>query len=134
MSMFSSPLFLRRVLLLDALSCLACGLLQLLLNQSMVQWLALPAALVTGTGIFLLAYAAAVAFIATRQPPPRAVVWVLVGGNLVWAVDCVLLLASGWVSPSTLGTAYVLMQAVTVALLAELQWMGLRRRPLQAAW
>src|SRR6185436_19055198 len=79
MSMLSSPLFLRRVLLLDALSCVACGLLQLLLNQSMAQWLALPAALLSGTGVFLLVYAAAVAFIATRKPVPRTVVWVLVG-------------------------------------------------------
>ncbi len=125
-SLISSPRFLRRVLWLDALSCAACGLPQLLLNATLAQWLGLPAALLTGTGIFLLVYAAAVAFLATRAVPPRPLVWLLVAGNLIWAVDCVLLLASGWVAPTTLGTAYVLVQAVTVVVMAELQWLGLR--------
>ena len=133
-SLLSSPLFLRRVLWLDALSCVACGLLQLLFNESMPRWLGLPSALLNGTGLFLLVYAAVVAFVATRTPPPRAIVWLLVAGNLIWAVDCVLLLASGWLSPTGLGTAYVLLQAVTVTLLAELQWLALRRQSLQHAW
>lgn len=133
-SLAASPHFLRRVLLVDALSCAACGLPQLLLNVSLAQWLGLPSALLTGTGVFLLVYAAVVAFIATRAVLPRPLVWVLVAGNLIWAVDCVLLLASGWLTPTALGTAYVLMQAVTVTVLAELQWLGLRGQRARAAW
>ncbi|MGH2523467.1 MAG: hypothetical protein ACRDH2_13265, partial [Anaerolineales bacterium] len=72
-------------------------------------------------------------------PVPRPLVWGLVAGNLAWALGCVLLLLSGRVAPSLLGMAYVLVQAVTVGVLAELQFFGLRRvgqeaRVLQKAW
>lgn len=127
MSILSSPHFLRRVLWADAASCLATGLLQLLPGAQLARLLGLPEALLTGTGLFLLAYAAAVAFVATRQPLPRPVVWVFVAGNLVWAIDCVALLLGGWVAPTLLGQAWVLAQALTVAVLAELQFAGLRK-------
>ena len=65
---------------------------------------------------------------------PRPVIWALVAGNLGWALACVLLLLSGRVSPSALGVAYVLVQALTVAVLAELQYFGLRRTAPQPAW
>ncbi|MBI2770126.1 MAG: hypothetical protein HYX47_10915 [Burkholderiales bacterium] len=133
MSIFASPKFLRNVLFADAASCLATGAAQLLLTGWLAQQLNLPVMLLTGTGVFLLAYAAAVAFIATRDRLPRAIVWLLVIGNLGWAAGCVALLASGFVAPTALGTAWVLAQAATVAVLAELQWTGLRRAPV-AGW
>lgn len=133
-SLFAQPNFLRNVLRVDALSCIACGALQVAFPQAMARLLNLPEALVTYTGGFLLLYAAVVAFISTRNPLPRPIVWVLVAGNLGWAALCVLLLASGRVSPTALGMAYVVMQAVTVAVLAELQFFGLRRSGVQAAW
>jgi hypothetical protein len=36
-------------------------------------------------------------------------------------------------SPTTLGTAFVVAQAVSVAVFADLQWMGLRQARLSAA-
>ena len=133
-SFFASPNFLRNVLRVDAITCIACGALQVAFPQAMARLLNLPEALVAYTGEFLLLYAAAVAFISTRNPLPRAVVWLLVAGNLGWAAMCVLLLASGSVSPTVLGIAYVLMQAVTVVVLAELQFFGLRGSAPQTAW
>lgn len=132
MSVLTSPNFLRNVLWADAASCLGSGLLQVLLTGTMASMLGLPAALLSGTGIFLLVYAAAVGFVATRRPLARAVIWLLVVGNLGWAIACVALLVSGGVAVTALGTAYVLVQALTVAVLAELQWYGLRRAP--AGW
>ncbi|MGH8831652.1 MAG: hypothetical protein ACREXV_11240 [Polaromonas sp.] len=133
-SFISSPNFLRNVLRADALSCLACGLLQVALTGAMARLLGLPETLLAYTGEFLLIYAAAVAFISTRKPVPRPLVWGLVAGNLAWALGCVLLLLSGRVAPSLLGTAYVLVQAVTVGVLAELQFFGLRRAASRPAW
>jgi hypothetical protein len=127
MSVLSSPNFLRNVLWADAASCLGSGLLQVLLTGVMASMLGLPAALLSSTGLFLLVYAAAVGFIATRRPLPRAVIWLLVVGNLGWALACVEVLISNWATVTVLGTAYVLVQALTVAVLAELQWFGLRR-------
>lgn len=133
-SLFSSPNFMRNVLRIDALSCVACGLLQMAFPAQLAELLRLPPALLAYTGEFLLVYAAVVAFVSTRKPIPRNVVWLLVAGNLGWAAACVLLLVSGSVQPTVLGMAYVSMQALTVAVLAELQYFGLRRTALQPAW
>jgi uncharacterized membrane protein len=130
----SSPNFLRNVLRADALSCVACGVLQVVFTSQMAQLLGLPEALLAYTGEFLLVYAAVVAFISTRDPLPRPLVWLLLAGNLGWAIACALLLLSGRVAPSMLGTAYVVAQALTVAVLAELQFFGLRRSAPQPAW
>ncbi len=132
MSVLSSPRFLRNVLLADAASGLGSGVLQLLFTGTMASMLGLPAALLTGTGVFLLAFAAALAFLATRQPVPRGPVWLVVAGNFGWAAGCVVLLASGIYPLTAAGMAYVLVHAVTVILMAELEWMGLRRAP--AGW
>lgn len=118
---------LRRVLWADAASCAASGLLQLLATSALVPLLGLPAMLLTGTGLFLIAYAALVGWAASREAPPRGLVWLFVAGNGVWAIDCVVLLVSGQFPVTGLGTAYVVLQAVTVVVLAELQWLGLRR-------
>ncbi|RYX88983.1 MAG: hypothetical protein EOO28_34505 [Comamonadaceae bacterium] len=132
MSMLSSPNFLRNVLWADSVSCIGSGALQLLFAGMMVPMLGLPAQLLAATGIFLLVYGAAVAFLATRNPVPRTIVWVLVAGNLAWAIGCVALLVSGLLPLTAAGKAYVLVQALTVAVLAELQWMALRKAP--AGW
>jgi hypothetical protein len=54
-------------------------------------------------------------------------VWAVVACNVLWAMDCVALLFTGWIDPSLLGVAFLLMQAVAVAAFAELQVVGLRR-------
>lgn len=131
----SSPNFLRNVLRADALSCVACGVLQVVFTGQMAQLLGLPEALLAYTGEFLLVYAAVVAFVSTCDPLPRPLVWALVAGNLGWAIACaLLLLVSGRLAPSMLGTTYVVAQALTVAVLAELQFFGLRRSAPQPAW
>jgi hypothetical protein len=130
MSIFASPRFLRHVMLADAASCLATGALQVAFTQPLSQLLALPAPLLAATGWFMLAYAAAAAWVGTRLPVPRSLVAVFAAGNLGWAVGCVALLAAGGLQPTGLGYAWVLAQAVTVAVLAELQWTGMRRYPV----
>jgi hypothetical protein len=128
MSMFDSPRFLRNVLLADSASCLATGALQVAFTKPLAQLTNLPAELLLATGWFLLAYAAVVGVVATRDPVPRALVWVFVAGNFSWAAGCAVLLVERAVVPNALGYAWVIAQAVTVVVLAELQWMGLRRQ------
>jgi len=131
MSIFDSPRFLRNVLFVDAASCVATGALQLAFTNSLADLLNLPPALLLATGWFLLAYAAVVAAVATREPVPRAFVWIFVAGNFAWAAGCAGLLVAHPVAPTLLGEAWIVLQAITVVVLAELQWMGLRRaRPL----
>lgn len=126
MSIFSSPRFLPRVMAADAISCAATGAVQLGLTDALARQTGLPAALLTGTGVFLLAYAALAAWMARRPVPPRRLIGLVVAGNLAWAAGGVALLASGLVAQTALGVAWVLAQVVVVIALADLQWMGLR--------
>jgi hypothetical protein len=48
-------------------------------------------------------------------------------GNALWVVDSLLLLVSGWVSPTSAGYAFVIAQALVVLMYADFQIVGLRR-------
>lgn len=128
----TSPL-LCRVLAADAAISAACGVLMALGADLLSGMLGLPAALLTYAGIALLPWAALVGYLATRERLPIAVVWAVIACNVLWAVDCALLLIFGGVSPTALGYAFVIVQAVTVLALAELQYFGLRRSRVATA-
>ena len=125
--------FLRRVLLADALSSSVMGLLLALLAGPLARWFGLPAGLLREVGIVLLVFAAFVAALGLRRASPRLLVWLVIAGNALWALDSVLLLVSGWVAPTALGGAFVVAQALVVAALAELEYTGLRRSAPLAA-
>ena len=125
-SLFASPRFLSRVMWADAASCAATGALQVGFTDALARLTGLPGGLLVGTGLFLLAYAAAAAAMARRATPPRTLIGLVAVGNFGWAAACAALLASGVFAVTALGVAWVIAQAVTVVLLAEAQWMGLR--------
>lgn len=122
-----SASFLRRVLWIDAASCGATGALQLSWTDALGRLLGLPPALLVGTGLFLFAYGAIVVWAATRDPVPRGLVVVFVIGNLLWALDALLLAAGLGFQPTGLGVGYLVLQALVVTVLAVLQAWGLRR-------
>ena len=125
MSMFASPRFLRGVLWADAASCLATGALQLAALDALPHLFGLPQVLLLDAGVFLVAYALMAAWAASRPVPPRRWVALFAAGNLAWAIGCGLAVAL--LQPTTLGVAWMAMQAAAVLVLADLQWMGLRR-------
>ena len=127
MSVFASPRFLPNVMWADAASCAAPGALQVAFTDALARLTGLPAPLLMGTGVFLLSYAAAAAFMASRSTPPRTLIGLVVFGNFGWAVACIALLVSGVFTVTALGVAWVIAQAICVVVLAELQWTGLRR-------
>lgn len=134
-SVLRSPAFLRRVLWADALSGAATGALQLAVPGLLAHWLGLPEALLLGSGAAIFAFVLLAGFLAKQDVPPRPLLALLVVGNWAWVAGCVALAFAGVLAPSALGVAYLLMQAGVVAVLAELQWMGLRqRRAAEAAW
>lgn len=120
--------FLRRVFAADALLCIVTGLLFWLGAGLLENLLQLPAALLRPLGMFLVPYGALIALLATRTHAPRWAMWAAIIVNMLWAVDSFVLLASGWVQPNALGTAFVIFQAVVVAGFALLQYMGLRQQ------
>lgn len=89
--------------------------------------LGLPEALLIGAALVCLAWAAALGALARRPHIARPLVWGAVLGNGAWVAASIALLVSGWVQPSTPGTAFLVAQAVAVGVFAELQWWAMRR-------
>ena len=124
---------LRRVLIVDALTSGACGVAMFALVDVFASLLQLPVELVREAGMILLPFAAFVGFVASRQAPARIAVWAIIALNIVWVVDSVLLLFTGWVAPNVLGYVFVIAQAAMVLVLADLEYMGLKRSAAVAA-
>ena len=125
--MINPSLFLRRAIQGDAIFSGASAVLLTLGAGALAPWLNLPEALLRETGLFLIAYAALVGWLGTRQAMPKALVVIVIAGNAAWALASIALLFSGAVMPNLLGEAFVVAQAIIVAALAELQYIGLRR-------
>jgi hypothetical protein len=119
--------FLRLTLLGDAVASGATGLLLAAAAGSLAPLLGLPEPLLRIAGLVLLPYAAFVAWLGRRTMLGRGAVWTVVAANLLWAADSVLLLVLGPVSPTALGVAFVLAQALVVLGFAIAQWIALRR-------
>jgi hypothetical protein len=122
--------FLRRILALDALSCLAMGLLMGLGAAALAPLFGLPEPLVRVAGLALLPLAAFIAWLASRPNPPRPLVWVVILGNLAWTVESFITL--GRSQATALGTAFVSAQAVAVLGLAILEYFGIRKVAVSA--
>ena len=120
--------FLRRVLLADALVSAAVGAVMALGASALQGLLGLPGALLMLAGLSLLPYAAYLLWLTRRAIVPRAAMWVPIVLNIVWAIDCLLVLFGGGMSPTLLGKAFIAVQVVTVLLFAELEFIGLSRR------
>lgn len=133
-SLTSSPRFLRSVLWLDAATGVATGALQLLLTGLLASLLGLPEALLQVSGWALFGYVALISFIATRQFVAAGLVWLLIGANLIWVAGCLALLLGDFVTPTLVGKVFIAVQAVAVGLLAEMQWVGLRKAAAQPGW
>jgi len=119
--------FLRRVLFADAAVSAAVGAVMALGSAALQRMLGLPASLLLVAGVALLPYAGYLVWLATRASVPRAAVWMPIALNVLWAVDCLLVLFAAGLSPTGLGEAFVAVQIVTVLAFAELEFMGLRR-------
>jgi hypothetical protein len=125
--MINPSLFLRRAILVDAVFSGASALLLTFGAGALAPWLSLPDALLRETGLFLIAYAALVGWLGTRQSMPKALVMIVIAGNAAWTIASIALLFSGAVTPNLLGEAAIAIQAIAVGTFAELQYIGLRR-------
>ncbi|MEV6201254.1 hypothetical protein AB0M64_14865 [Streptomyces sp. NPDC051771] len=116
---------LRRFLALDAVVTGANGLAYALASGPLGELLGVDAGLLLGLGLFLTAYAAGVAWLASRPQPPATAVKLVVDANLLWAALSVVALVA-WLEPTTAGLVWTPTQAGTVAGFALLQWAALR--------
>ena len=125
--MIQSSLWLRRALQADAIFSGVSAVALTLGAAPLAPWLNLPEALLRETGLFLIAYTLFVGWLGLRQSMAAAWAMLVIAGNAAWTLASVALLLSGMVAPNGLGVAAVLAQALVVGVLAELQYMGLRR-------
>lgn len=123
----SGQALLRRALLLDAAVSGAFGILLALAAGALGELLGLPTTLLRETGILLVPFAGFLVWLATRARIARSTVWTIVAGNCAWTVASVMLLVSGWVSPTMIGEVFVIAQAAAVVVLTYLEYDGMRR-------
>jgi hypothetical protein len=119
-------LFLRRALVVDAVASGLTGGLMLAGASALAPMLGLPTALLQGAGLVLIPYVAFVAVVATRAHIPTSAVWAIIACNAAWTVASVALLVD-FVTPTALGTVFVIGQAFAVAALGGLQYVALHR-------
>ena len=124
---------LRLALKLDAVATGALAVLGLAAASLLDGLLGTPASLLWPIGLALLVYAAAIWVIGTRPRISRPAAWSAVVLNLLWVAASVATVLAGWLPLTTLGTAFVLIQAVAVLVFADLQYLGLRRARSGAA-
>ena len=120
-------LMLRRFLVLDALVTGANGLAYLVASGPLGRFLGTDSGLLLVLGGFLAVYAAAVGLLATRARPAALPVRAVVEVNLAWTAPSFVALAL-WLSPTTAGAVWTVLQALTVAGFALLQYTALRAR------
>ena len=118
---------LRFALMLDGVATTANGVLYLAGAPLLDGWLGLPTGLLVGVGAALIVYGALVLRLATRETMPRAAVVAVIAANVLWVANSLLALALDWFTPTAVGQVLIAVQAVLVAGLAALQYVGLRR-------
>ncbi len=124
-SIHPAPL-LKTALLADAAASAPLGLLQVSMPHLLDGLLAMPSALLTASGVFLLGYTVLLLVLANSKSVWRVLIDVIIFGNLGWALACLALLAAAPFKPSALGVAYLLLQAGAVVLLAGWEFAGLK--------
>ncbi|MDH4985755.1 hypothetical protein QEZ47_09415 [Aminobacter anthyllidis] len=132
MSIAVTP-FLRNVLHADALISGAAGLLMMLGAPLLSPLLELPAELLFWAGLALVPFVAMLVVIARRPSVSKLVMVDIIAINALWVIGSFALLVSGTIQPNLLGIAFVAAQALTVAVFAELQFVGIRRAAPAAA-
>lgn len=127
MTMPTDTLFLRRVLALDAAASGATGLLLAFAGPLLDDLLGLDAGFIQPAGVFLIAYALAVAALSLQVRPRRPLVLAVIAINVVWTIESGLTLILDWLQPNAFGIAFVVAQAAVVAGFAGLQILAIRQ-------
>lgn len=114
-------LSLRNLLVVDALTCAAMGMLLLVAGGPLVGPLGLPADLLFYAGLLLLPIAAFMVLVALPARTPGAGAVIVIAGNWLWVAASIALPVLGLVAPTALGLAFLVVQAGAVAILAILE-------------
>lgn len=120
-----SPL-LKSVLLLDAVVGGLTALLQLSASSWLATLLELPRLLLVDSGLLLMGYMLLLSVLANLARVSAGWIWLVVLGNISWAVGCVAILATGAVATNALGAGFIALHVLTVLTFASLELVGLK--------
>lgn len=113
-------------LVVDSLGSGALGLVHIVATGAIAQKTGASPALISGSGLFMLAYATLLAWMASRHALPRWSVQIIVWGNSGWILGCATLALllpdlNAW------ATTHLVFQATAVSGFVLLQAIGLMR-------
>lgn len=117
----------RHAVLADAAASGAMAALFLAGSGIVAQLTGLPAGFLFWVGVAFLPWVVALVLIGRAEPPAAGAVEAVIAGNALWVVASIAVVVFGVFDINALGVAFVVAQAVAVAILAELQFLGLRR-------
>ncbi|WP_235835167.1 hypothetical protein [Piscinibacter terrae] len=127
MSHLTMTPFLRRVLKADAWISVAAGVAMSLGASVLQDVLHLPSSLLVAAGGALFPWAGFLLWLAAKAVVPSAAVWAVIALNALWFADSAWVSLGGAFQPNALGHAFIAAQAFAVLVLAELEFMGLKR-------
>lgn len=122
---------LRTALKLDAIVTAANGAAYVAAAGALGDLFGLSPALLRAVGVFLLVFAVIVW--RARAIVARLAIGAIVAVNALWGLAGIVAALTGWGSPETVGTIWMIAQALVVASFAELQLSGLRRESVRSA-
>lgn len=115
----------RTALVADAAAGLASGVLLAAGGEFLASLTGLPATAAMPLGLFLIVLAAFITWVGMQRDTPRGPALLIVMVNAAWVVGSLIVLLAGTFPLTPLGVAFVIAQAIAVAALAALQWVGL---------
>lgn len=119
--------FLRRVLAVDAIGAAVSAALLFAGAEAIAPLLGLPVSLIQSVGLAFVPFAAFVGWLASRDAPPIVGVWAVILLNALWVVESLLVAGGVWFEPNSVGVVVIVVQALGIATLAELEYVGLKR-------
>jgi len=118
--------FLKRVLILDAASCLGMGAALLAGDGALSEAFGVPELLLAGAGYMLIPLGLFIGWLGTRDATHAALVWLVIVGNVGWTIES-LIVAFTTAGITGLGSLFVAGQGAAVLALALLEYVGLRQ-------
>jgi hypothetical protein len=115
---------LANLLTLDACTCAGMGVALSVFHMPVSAWTGIPAPLLFWAGVALLPVATFMAIIARMRPIPTLAAHAVVGGNVAWILASLGLPITSAISPNPLGWAFMISQAVVVAVLTTAEYVA----------
>ncbi len=119
--------YLKKVLVADAVISGAAAVAMMAGSAFLPPLLGLPAELLLWAGVALIPFVAGLAMVIRQKQVPAGVIAASVAVNIAWVLASLVVAFGPAFATTLLGKVFVVAQAATVAIFAELQIIGLRR-------